>query len=139
MISFELGPLSVDRPIDAPWSLLIDVEADFTIRSDNAVVYSEQFVPVVELASHLVAWLRRASGDDFEWDSMSTPETGWVWIRAVPGGWRVGSIHQPDQTLDPISETELQKLILGFRNHVYEQCTDRLDISRDWLDEVMDA
>ncbi|MFF4038676.1 hypothetical protein [Streptomyces sp. NPDC001816] len=48
------------RPETAPTALLlVDIEADLTIRDEDRVVMAEGLFPVAELARSLVGWLRR--------------------------------------------------------------------------------
>lgn len=73
--------------------------------------------PVVELAAPLRGWLTSSDGDDrddFEWDSMTTPEQGWVWIRRAADGWRVGSIHQDRAVVDVWSSDQIASAVDAF-------------------------
>lgn len=76
--------------------VLIRVTADLAIVVDGRPVYSEVAFPVIELAAALIWWcdLPERNRSEFEFDSMSTPEPGWVWIRRGVAGWRIGSVHQ---------------------------------------------
>jgi hypothetical protein len=84
------------------------VSARFEINADETVLYVEDDFPVVEFAAELTDWVRSdfESGKDFEFDSMSTAETGWVWIRRNASGWRVGSLHQ--DRADPVVRSDLE-------------------------------
>lgn len=110
-----------ERPQDLP-DVLIRTTADFELRVDGELIYGEPDFPVVELAGALTAWARRpaASRPDFEFDSMSTPEPGWVWLRRERGGWRVGSINQLRSSLEVWSESEVESAIRAFTVHLVE-------------------
>ena len=72
------------------------VTADVSILVNERRLYAEVDFPIVELAAALSQWCDSSDGyqPDFEFDSMSTPEPGWVWIRRADSGWRVGSSYQ---------------------------------------------
>ena len=96
MIEFRLTDLRAEGPLASLADAFVRVTADLAIVVDGRVVYSEVDFPVVELAAALVQWceLPACGRADFEFDSMSTPEPGWVWIRREGAGWRVGSMHE---------------------------------------------
>lgn len=96
MIEFRFTDLRSEEPPVTLADVLVRVTADLSIVVEDRVVYSEVDFPVVELAVALVRWceLPGCGRVDFEFDSMSTPEPGWVWIRREGAGWRVGSLHE---------------------------------------------
>ncbi len=130
-VAFKIGSLQADRPIQNAQAAYVGVEADFTVEVDGEVVYSETRFPVVELAASLRGWLKDADDEDsgdFEWDSMSTPERGWVWIRRTAGWWRVGSIHQDRAVVDTWSSTQIASAIDAFCSAVVAQGSSDLNV-----------
>ncbi|WP_432247286.1 hypothetical protein ACRAR1_04250 [Streptomyces sanyensis] len=92
-------------PQEAPLEvLLLDVEAELSIREQGREVWSEEAFPVAELAYHLAHWLRSpaAGHEDFELDSMQAEE-GLIRIVNSYGGWRVGSTVTPDFWTSPVA------------------------------------
>lgn len=129
MIALRYSNLRSDR--EAPQhsaDVLIGVTADLELVTDVGVIYAEPDFPVVELAAELGRWLATGAPaqQDFEFDSMETEERGWVWIRRVEGGWRIGSLHQ--DRADPQSRDfeELRGAVGAFIETV-----DR-DLSAKW-------
>ena len=111
MIEFRFTDLRAEGSPASLADALVRVTADLAVVVDGRVVYSEVDFPVVELAAALVRWCELPAGGrvDFEFDSMSTPEPGWVWIRREGSGWRVGSLHEEypamlESTADQICE-----------------------------------
>ena len=116
------------RPETAPTAvLLVDIEADLTIRDGDRVVMAEGLFPVAELARALVGWLGRSAGErgDFEFDSMSYADVGEVRISGIPGsseGWRVGSVSEPDSWTAPVGwealVAEIERFVTAVREDV---------------------
>lgn len=121
MISFEFGNVGWDgaEPGDCD-DLVYGLEADFRIVTTRGTLYEEPSFPILELAQDLLKWLHDGfvTHTSFEWDSMQTPEPGWVWIRREGDGWRVGSINQefPDITL--WRSAEIERAIRNFASAV---------------------
>ncbi|MFJ9523776.1 hypothetical protein ACIRPK_36860 [Kitasatospora sp. NPDC101801] len=76
--------------------LLLDIEAELSIRDRGRVVWSEEAFPVAELAYHLALWLQSpATGhEDVELDSMQA-DPGLIRIGYSDDGWWIGSISGP--------------------------------------------
>jgi hypothetical protein len=116
-ITLRFEQLHRERPaLRDRYDVLLGLVADFSITIGDRLLYREVDFPVVELAAGLLRWLeqRPEPGDDFEWESMETEEPGWVWVRSVGDGWRIGSIHQEYPELRSFSMTELQWAITDF-------------------------
>lgn len=121
MIAFRFSGLRTDRSrLEHPADVLVGITAEFEVDADGVPLYSEDDFPVVELAAELADWLRNgfAVGADFEFDSMSTPEAGWVWIRRDDGKWRVGSLHQERPDLTPRDDEEVRAAVADFVERV---------------------
>lgn len=117
MIEFRLSGFRCEPPEpEQPADVFIGVTGRFEITADGTTVYAEDDFPVVELAAELGDWLRSGLGArrDFEFDSMSMAEAGWVWIRHTGSGWRVGSLHQEQPDLTVRGESEIQTAVEGF-------------------------
>lgn len=130
----------VNPPESLP-DLLIRTTADFELRLDGELLYGEADFPVIELAAALARWadLPAGSRPDFEFDSMSTPEPGWVWLRRVRDGWRVGSINQRRSILVAWSESEVQAEIEAFTTRVVGCARTSLEIDvGQWIPELTD-
>jgi hypothetical protein len=126
MIELRLSELHAERPeLEHPADAFIGVTGRFEIIADGTTVYAEDEFPVLELAAELGDWLRSGlkGRRDFEFDSMSTPEAGWVWIRQTGTGWRVGSLHQewPDDAVR--GDSEIQTAVERFIESVKESAT----------------
>lgn len=116
-LRFEIaGVASEADSIRSVADLLVGVTADLTVSCSCSAVYREPQFPVVELACALKQWASDpwAIRDDFEFDSMSTPEPGWVWLRRSGEGWRVGSIHQDEPCAQVWEEDQVQAAIQSF-------------------------
>jgi hypothetical protein len=124
VIALGFGPLTSDPspPRDA-LELVASVEATFTLRVDNEVVYQEPYFPVVELALSLHRWLKRplSAQEDFEFESMHIEEPGWVWIRREGSGWRVGSIHQERAVMKVWSSEEVEGVATLFATRLADE------------------
>ncbi|MBC2874674.1 hypothetical protein H7K43_06330 [Streptomyces sp. TYQ1024] len=85
--------------------LLLDVEADLSVREDGRTVWAEDAFPAAELAYQLGRWLRGADADrgDFTFDSLQA-EPGTLRIaEAGEGRWRVGSGLAPAWWTAPVA------------------------------------
>lgn len=101
--------------------VLIGISADFSLLDGSSRVYWEPDFPVVELAADLGNWLRNGFAShrvDFEFDSMSTPEPGWIWIRRYGSGWRVGSLHQEQVNPEIYSDDQIRQIVSQFIQRV---------------------
>ncbi|MER5636942.1 hypothetical protein ABT095_08300 [Kitasatospora sp. NPDC002227] len=91
-------------PQEAPLEvLLIDIEADLSVREQGREVWSEVAFPVAELAYELAHWLRSPGGgqEDFRMKS-GVAEDGLIRIVRSDAGWRVGSVLTPDFWTAPV-------------------------------------
>lgn len=109
-------------------AVLVGVTAELEIVGDGVVIYREPDFPMAELATELARWVRDGlpAGADFELDSMSTPERGWVWVRSAAGGWRVGSIHQDRADLVVRSDDEIRLAVADLIFRARERVADDL-------------
>ena len=121
-------------PTDLP-DLLVRTTAEFELSIDDEPLYEEPDFPVVELAAALVGWLRSppATRPDFEFDSMSTPEPGWVWIRRATDGWTVGSLHQSRPSFTVCSDEEVDAAIEAFVGELVSSACYQLGVDLKWL------
>jgi hypothetical protein len=108
---------------------LIRITADLEILDDRRIVYSEPDFPVVELVAALVHWSMEPDPQDFEFDSMSTPEPGWVWVRRSEVGWRVGSTPQEGEASRDVAHSELVAAVSEFRSRLVSSAKDVLGIN----------
>ncbi|MFJ4185474.1 hypothetical protein [Kitasatospora sp. NPDC089509] len=101
--------------------LLLDIEAELSIRDQGRVVWSEEAFPVAELAYHLALWLQSpaAGQEDFELDSMQA-DPGLIRIAHADDGWRIGSILTPDFWTSPVAWEALLAEIKQFDRSVRE-------------------
>jgi hypothetical protein len=112
-----LSGLHAESPeLEHPADVFIGVTGRFEITADGTTVYAEDYFPVIELAAELGDWLRSGfqARRDFEFDSMSTPEAGWVWIRHTESGWRVGSLHQERPDVAVRGDSEIHTAVETF-------------------------
>ncbi|WP_052666259.1 hypothetical protein [Nitriliruptor alkaliphilus] len=118
---------------DHPADVFIGVTADLELVTDAGLIYSEPEFPVVELAAEIRGWLEggATTGQDFEFDSMETPEPGWIWIRRVEGGWRVGSVHQHKADPEARDFEEVRTAIRAFLAGLAHELRDRWGIDLD--------
>ncbi|WP_443732222.1 DUF7878 domain-containing protein [Streptomyces laculatispora] len=92
-------------PSEAPLEvLLLDIDAELSVRDDEGRLLSEEMFPVAELAYWPMHWLQSpdAGGRDFELDSMSA-DRGLIWIVRSEEGWRVGSNLEPGVRTSPVA------------------------------------
>jgi hypothetical protein len=121
MIELRLLGIQSDRVrLEHAADVFIGVTGRFELVADEKLLYAEDDFPVVELAAELHDWLRTgfAARVDFEFDSMSTPEPGWVWIRDAGAGWRLGSLHQTRADAVVRSDHEVRRAVERFINSV---------------------
>lgn len=136
MIEFRFTDLRSPRKPAEKADVYIGVTADLSILVDGRVVYSEEDFPVIELASALLDWCRSPSDRrvDFEFDSMSTPERGWVWIRLAGPGWRVGSLHQEYPAMTEFRADEICAAANAFAARLVAGGLERLGVDlATWL------
>lgn len=117
-------------PIRDRLDLLVGVVATLEITFRDRLLYREEEFPVVELRAHLARWLREEMPRqlDFEFESMESDETGLVWLRHVPEGWRIGSIHQEFPAIDPLSESEVARVVTRFIKDVDQWVREQLNV-----------
>ncbi|MEU7281553.1 hypothetical protein AB0A69_22665 [Streptomyces sp. NPDC045431] len=109
-------------PGEAPAEvLLLDIEAELSIRESGREVWSEEAFPVAELAYHLALWLRSpdAGHADFALDSMQA-EPGLIRMVNSAEGWRIGSDFSPDFWTAPVAWGVLVAEIKRFDRSVRE-------------------
>ncbi|MFE9416237.1 hypothetical protein ACFYMX_11415 [Streptomyces griseofuscus] len=109
-------------PQEAPLEvLLLDIEAELSIREQGRQMWCEEAFPVAELAYHLALWLQSPSAghEDFELDSMQAEE-GLIRIARSNEGWRVGSILTPGLWTSPVAWEVLVAEIKRFDRAVRE-------------------
>ncbi|MFE1446993.1 DUF7878 domain-containing protein [Streptomyces olivaceoviridis] len=108
--------------------LLVDLEADLVIRDGERTVCAVEDFPVAELARALVTWLERdgegQAREGFRFESMSFEELGTVRIEETGGGWRVGSVFEPDDWTAPVPWEVLVAELTRFTEAVREGVTD---------------
>lgn len=108
--------------------LLVDLEADLVIRDGGRTVCAVEDFPVAELARALVTWLERdgegQAREGFRFESMSCEEPGTVRIEETGGGWRVGSVFEPDDWTAPVPWEVLVAELTRFTEAVREGVTD---------------
>jgi len=130
MIKFRSSNVHADRPhLTHPGDVFVGVTGRLEIDADGRSVYVEEEFPVVELAADLWRWIAVGleAGRDFEFDSMSTPEPGWVWIRRTDSGWRVGSLHQERPDLVVRSGAEVRAAVESFIDSVKAAAIENLE------------
>jgi hypothetical protein len=90
---------------------------------------------VVELAAALTEWIRRPLAPErpFVFDSMSTPEPGWVWIRSDENGWFIGSTRSRVIDNHRISDQELLGAIHSFIDVIHRVVAEQLRLDIDEL------
>lgn len=108
---------------------MIRITADLEILDDRRIVYWEPDFPVVELVAALVHWSMEPNPQDFEFDSISTPEPGWVWVRRGDVGWRVGSTQQEGEASRDVGHSELVAAVGEFRSRLVSAAKDVLGIN----------
>lgn len=112
-----------------PGSVELDAELEarcvgqLTVSDGRGVLFAEDAFPCLELALALRRWRssRGMPSSDFEFDSMSYPDPGLVWIRRDPVSddrWRVGSIAEPTTESELLSWTEVAQAIDEFIENV---------------------
>ncbi|MGW2033521.1 DUF7878 domain-containing protein [Streptomyces sp. NPDC001811] len=109
-------------PQEAPLEvLLLDIEAELSIREQGREVWSEEAFPVAELAYHLALWLQSPAAGlaDFALDSAQAEE-GMIRIVHSDEGWRVGSVSTPDFWTAPVAWDVLIAEIKRFDRGVRE-------------------
>ncbi|WP_234376752.1 DUF7878 domain-containing protein [Streptomyces sp. CB01201] len=120
-----------NAPVEA---LLLDIEADLSIEEGGRTLWSEEFFQVAELAYELARWLQVPEEDrgNFELDSMDWAERGVIRIVRSEGGWRVGTVLEPDLWTAPMSWDDLVAEIRRFDGAVRE-ATASLGIDPDFI------
>lgn len=112
-------------PQEAPVAvLLLDIEAELSIREHGRAVWFEKRFPVAELAYHLALWLQSpaAGHEDFEFDSMQAQE-GTIRVVNSDQGWRIGAVSAPDFWSAPVGWDALVSEIKHFGRSVRDGVT----------------
>ena len=104
---------------------LIAIDADFEIRDRGRTIYDEPKFPVVELARSLSSWMTSGERVDFEFDSLSSDESGLVRITRGATGWRLSSVFTPDVVSSEVDLPELDTCIHEFIDHVAADLAER--------------
>lgn len=130
MIEFRFADLRAEGLPASLADALVRVTADLAVVVDGRVVYSEADFPVVELAAALVRWcgLPACGRVDFEFDSMSTPKPGWVWIRREGCGWRVGSLHEEYPEMLEFTTEQISEAVRRFTTQLVATGRDSLGV-----------
>jgi hypothetical protein len=94
----------------------VRIGATFSIRDEQGSIFTEPHFPVVELAAQLHRWLMFVLPQerDFEFNSLSTPDPGWVWIRWTGTGWKLGSNLQERTAKGELNNIEVRALVENF-------------------------
>lgn len=136
MIDFRFTNLvSEGRPIGTE-DLLVRAGADFEIVVGERVLYFEIDFPVIELAAALAHWSDVAAplDADFEFDSMSAPEPGWVQIRRESAGWRLGSLHQEYPEMGVFTTDEVESAVRRFTRSLARASREQLNLDlKEWV------
>jgi len=117
MIKIDVAALHLE-----PGSIELDAELEarfvgrLTVSDSRGTVFAEDEFPCLELARALRSWCSSADVPpfDFEFDSMSYPEPGLIWIRrdAVNDDeWRVGSVAEPTAKSELASWAEVLQAV----------------------------
>jgi hypothetical protein len=134
MITFELHNLRFERsdPTDR-FDLLLGVCADLVLQTEGRTLYSEPDFPVIELAAQLIGWCHRGleNGDDFEFTSMESDETGLVWFRRTGAGYRVGSLYQEFPAMSVHDPAAVRAATARLVAQLRERTKDELGIDID--------
>jgi hypothetical protein len=112
-ISFS-GAIVESTRIAEVSDLLLGVSANFEIRVDGRILFSEPMFPVVELRVALKQWLEDGfkRHNDFEFESMESEEAGIVWLRYQnSGGWRIGSLQQEYLEIQTLSDVAVRDVV----------------------------
>lgn len=124
MIRFDVDAVHLE-----PGSVDLDAELEarcvgrLTVSDSRAAILIEDEFPCVELGRALRDWLsfNAPRQPDFEFDSMSYPEPGLIWIRRDSAGgdaWRVGSVLQPTASGEPTPWVGVREAIDDFAQRV---------------------
>lgn len=115
MIKFSFENLHADSPkLTKPHEFLLRIVADFSMWSDNRLLYEEPEFCVVEFAQQLDDWLKEPDAPDFEYDAIDAEEPGLVWFRFEKDGWRVGSLFQEQPEMREHSRESLKSAAMEF-------------------------
>jgi hypothetical protein len=115
LIKFWFENLHADAPkLTAPHEFLLRIVADFSMWSDDQMLYEEPEFSVVEFAQQLDRWLGEPDLTDFEYDATDAEEPGLVWFRFERDGWRVGSLFQEHPEMREHSKEDLKKAAEAF-------------------------
>lgn len=120
-------------PIRGPDDLLLGVVADIEWTVGDRVLFTEEMVPVVELALAMRGWLDRGlpKGEEFSYDSVEADDTGLIWTRPEAGGWRVGALFQEYPEVTVWSPDEVAQLFRDFVEGVERWLHTNLGVGLD--------
>jgi hypothetical protein len=106
------------------------VEAHLCVTDDGQVIFAEAEFPVVELAGDLHAWMRtdEHDRDEYAFGDSGFPEAGAVRIARAGGGWRIGSLFEPNSWSSALTTRQLDHAITVFVTEVIEACRAQLGI-----------
>jgi hypothetical protein len=123
----EVGPLEYEgtNPPSVP-DRLLGVQANVRIVVDGREWFNQPMFPVVELAAAVTTWLRR--GGDFEFETMDADESPFLWVRAVPGGFRVGAAWQTFSIEEPLPAHTVRGALERFAAEIPEAAKGQLGI-----------
>jgi hypothetical protein len=111
-VRFETGS------IETLPEVLARLVAIFCLSAGEDTVYQEDGFPFLELSTQMMRWVKQSviapRPFDFEFNSMSFPETGVVWIRQQDDGWRVGSMYQNKMSLTIFDDERISGAISKF-------------------------
>lgn len=115
------------------FDLLLGVCADLALQTEGRLLYSEPDFPVTELAVQLNAWAAGGpeSGEDFEFSSMESDESGLVWFRRSGAGYRVGSLYQEFPAMAVHAPAAVRSTIERFVTDLRNRTRRELDIDLD--------
>lgn len=130
MIALEVTGLHLE-----PGSVDLDAELEarcvgrLAICDSRGSIFTEEEFPCLELARALGGWssARDAPLPDFEFDSMSYPEPGLVWIRrdtVDTEWWRIGSITDVSAVGEPTPWPEVLHAVEEFARQVDAQAPE---------------
>jgi len=123
----EVGPLGYEggNP-PSRRDRLLGVQANLRILVDGQEWFNQPLFPVVELAAAVTTWLRR--GGDFEFESIEADESPLLWVRSVPGAFRIGAAWQAFSVVEPIPAQDLRIQLERFAAAIRDAAKRQLGI-----------
>ncbi|MBN4064411.1 hypothetical protein JYU04_01595 [Dehalococcoides mccartyi] len=137
-----------DHPLERSTDIATRIGADFRIvdLEFGRVLVRIDWMPVIELAYHLLKWMRAdpLTRADFDFVSIDSAEIGWVWIHknidyqfdpsnldiyeVTRSEWKIGSIHQIEELEYWLTLDQLHQAISLFIDEVVSRVHWQLDI-----------